>query len=351
MFDFRSFLFFSLCVLLPLQAAADRTQVEIIGSSTLYPLAKAVAERASQSPGGGDYDIKATGTVAGISLFCAGAGLEHPDILNASRRMGAPDIDRCKRNGVNELVEVKVGYDGISLAIASQGKDFALSTRDIYLALAKQVPDPSGGARLVANPYHSWSQVDPKLPDAPIMVLGPPKSSGTRDAFAELAMESGCGQFEVIRQMFGRDRDRFKATCDAIRTDGAYREAGEDDEAIVAELLKDPRLIGIFGFHFLDENKPRLKAVPIEGVEPSLRSIGLGTYVLARPLFVYFKKSSLGNLPGIQRYVQEFTNEEAWSEKGYLKEDGLIPMLLAERQKYAYIAANLVDPVCPPFCR
>jgi phosphate transport system substrate-binding protein len=328
--------------------AGDR--VGVVGSSTLYPLAKAVAEKASESPEGNDYRIRATGTVAGISKFCAGAGPKYPDILNASRRMRAPEMETCRQSGVNAVVEVKVGYDGISLALSSQGKDFALTARDIYLALAARVPDPSGASRLVPNPYNKWSQVNPSLPDEAIRVLGPPKSSGTRDAFAELAMEAGCGQFKVVRDMTKRDRDRFASVCDSIRTDGAFREAGENDDVIVSELLRDPKLIGIFGFHFLESNKPNLKAATIEGVSPSLQSIADGTYPLARPLFVYFKKANLDRVPGIWRYVQEFTSENAWSEKGYLKKDGLCPMLLEERQKYAYIAENLVDPGCPPFC-
>jgi phosphate transport system substrate-binding protein len=265
--------------------------------------------------------------------------------------MRMAEIESCKAHGVSDLVEVKVGYDGITLAMATEGADLAVGTRDLYRALAARVPDPAGGSGLVANPCTRWDQIDPALPATPIKVLGPPRSSGTRDAFVELAMQPGCGQFQAVRDRFGRDREAFARVCGTIRTDGVYREAGEDDDLIVTELLRDPKLIGIFGVHFLEANKPRLKAVRVEGTEPSLAAIATGNYVPARPLFVCFKKSNLDGFPSVQRYVQEFTSEEAWSEQGYLKDDGMIPMLLSERQKYAYIAKNLVDPSCPPFCR
>jgi phosphate transport system substrate-binding protein len=203
----------------------------------------------------------------------------------------------------------------------------------------------------VPNPYRSWHEVDPLLPKRPIAVLGPPQTSGTRDAFAELALEAGCGLFPEVRQAAGRDRKKLGEICRTIRADGVYRDAGEDDAALVESLVADPGLIGIFGYHFLEANKTRLKAVAVDGELPSRDGIASGQYPLGRGLYVYYKKSSLERLPAIGRYVDELTSEGAWGEQGYLLNGGLVPMMLDERQKYAYIADNHVDPGCPPFCR
>jgi phosphate transport system substrate-binding protein len=338
-----------LCAFSTLSATA-RDQVSVVGSSILHALSEAVAIHASKSPDGRDFRIEDTGTLPGIDLFCAGNGLEHPDILIASRRMLSMDVDACRTNGVTEMVEVKIGYDGITLAQSVAAPAMDVSTPDLYLALAAQVPDPSGSGALVPNPYRSWHEVDPRLPDRPIRVLGPPATSGTRDAFGELAMEAGCGLFNEVRQAAGRDRKQLARICRNIRKDGVYQETGDDDSALAKALTDDPSLIGIFGYSVLQSGAGRLRAIAVDGEIPTRETVASGSYPLGRGLFVYYKRANLERLPAIGGYVDELTSEEAWSESGYLQKAGLVPMTLDERRKYAFIADHHVDPVCPPFC-
>lgn len=327
-----------------------RNHVDVVGSSTLYPLAVAVAKQVKDRVQTADYRIKSTGTVAGIDLFCRGNGLDAPDVLNASRRMRPEDIEGCERHGVKDLVEVKVGYDGVTLANSVDSLDLYLTRRDLYLALAARVPDPAGSSGLVANPYRTWNQVNAGLPAVEIQVLGPPRTSGTRDSFEELALEGGCSGFPELMAIYHKNRKAFIQACRTIRSDGVYREAGEDDEEIAAELAKSRNLVGVFGFHFLEAHRETLKPVRVDDSEPTNLTIASGVYPLSRDLYVYFKTANLSRLPGIQQYIDEFTSEQCWSEKGYLKQQGMIPMLSPERQKYAYIAKNRVGPSCPPFC-
>ena len=305
------------------QAQSARDYVSIVGSSTVYPFATVVAEQFGKTSNYKTPKIESTGSGGGLKLFCAGVGVQHPDITNASRRIKASEVEMCNGNGVEEITEVKIGYDGIVMAHDKSAEQFDLSLKDVYLALAKQVPDPNGGDSLVDNPYQNWSDVNPDLPDSKIEVLGPPPTSGTRDAFVELAMEGGCEQIEMIEAMEG---DQKKVACHTIREDGAFVEAGENDNLIVQKLAANPKAVGIFGFSFLDQNTDKVKGLSIEGVEPTFEDIAAGDYPISRPLFFYVKKAHVGVIPGLKEYLTEFTSQNAMGEDGYLSDRGLIPL-------------------------
>ena len=313
-------------------AALARDYIAIVGSSTVYPFATVVAEQFGKTTKYKTPKIESTGSGGGLKLFCAGVGVEHPDITNASRRIKPSEQKTCAGNGIEEIVEVKIGYDGIAVANSRKAEQFNLTRRDLYLALAKDVPDPSGAEKLVANPYKTWKQVNPALPDKSIEVLGPPPTSGTRDAFVELVMESGCETFDWIEAMKHTDKDAFKKACFTIREDGAYIEAGENDNLIVQKLEANPNALGIFGFSFLDQNTDFIQGSSIEGVAPSFDAIADGSYPVSRPLFFYVKKAHVGVIPGITEYLAVFTSDQAWGDDGYLADKGLIPMPAAERQ-------------------
>jgi phosphate transport system substrate-binding protein len=261
-------------------------------------------------------------------------GVEHPDITNASRAIKKSEYDRCMANGVKEIVEVKIGYDGIVLANSKKAAPLKLTRKDIFLALAKDVPDPSGTEKLVPNPYKTWKDVNPALPVKSIEVLGPPPTSGTRDAFVELAMEGGAKSFGWIKAMKKTDSKKYKAVCHTVREDGVYVEAGENDNLIVQKLEANPNAVGIFGFSFLDQNMDKLQGSFVDGVQPTFDAIADGEYPVSRPLFFYVKKAHAEVIPGMKEYLQEFTSEKAWGPDGYLTEKGMIPMPDAERTKY-----------------
>jgi phosphate transport system substrate-binding protein len=267
--------------------------------------------------------------------------VEHPDITNASRRIKKSEVETCAANGVADVVEVKVGYDGIVLANAKSAKPLSLTRKDIFLALAKSVPNPDKEGELVANPYKMWNEVNPDLPAAKIEVLGPPPTSGTRDAFAELAMEGGCKQFDWIKAMKKQDKKKYKALCHGVREDGAYIEAGENDNLIVQKLEKNPNALGIFGFSFLDQNADKVQGSKIDGMDPTFEAIADGSYPVSRPLYFYVKKAHVGTIPGISEYLAEFTSEKAWGDEGYLTDKGMIPMPREEREKFASDAKSL----------
>jgi len=331
--------------------AAAELPVQVAGSVTFQPLAQEVARRASLSPAGADYSLNPKGTLAGISAFCGGSGPAFPEILNASRRMREAEVAECKAQGVEAIVEVKIGYDGVALAAAATGPKLALGVRDLYLALARQVPDPKGGDRLVPNPYRSWREVNADLPDTPIRVIASAAATGTRDSFAELGLEAGCAQSDVVRRITGRNRHRMAELCRPLREDGVWRELPGTAADLAQALGEDPQAVGVTGWHALSVQRPALKGLAVEGVPPSPLAIASGAYALTRPVFVYFKKDNLDSLPAIQRYVAEVTSDAAWGEDGYLTAAGLVPMTLDERQKYGYIAEHWVEPACPPFCR
>ncbi len=325
----------------PAVAATGRDYIAIVGSSTVYPFATTVAEQFGKTTHFKTPKIESTGSGGGMKLFCAGLGIETPDITNASRRIKKSEYEKCRKNGVREITEVKIGYDGIVLANSKQAPRMSLSKRDIFLALAAEVPAPQGDGKLVANPYRTWKEVNPSLPDTRIEVLGPPPTSGTRDAFVELAMQGGCSTFDWIRALKKTDKARFKTICHTIREDGAYIEAGENDNLIVQKLETNPRALGIFGFSFLDQNGDRIQGSLVDGEAPTFDNIASGRYPVSRPLFFYVKDAHVGVVPGMREYIAEFTSDRAWGEDGYLADKGLIPMPAGEREKYRADAAAL----------
>jgi len=320
--------------------AMARDTISIVGSSTVYPFATVVAERFGRT-GNSTPKIESTGSGGGMKLFCQGVGTQHPDITNASRRMKKSEFELCQSNGVKDITEVKVGFDGIVIANSVKGQQIDLSLRDIFLALAKDVPNPKGGEELVANPYKTWKDVNPALPNVKIEVLGPPPTSGTRDAFNELAIEGGCKTFPWLKAIKSEDKSKYKAICRSVREDGAYVEAGENDNLIVQKLEKNPDAYGVFGYSFLDQNRGVVQAANVGGVEPTFEAIGSGEYPVSRSLFFYVKKAHVGVIPGIEGYVKEFTSEKAWGNEGYLGEKGLIPLGDDTRKAMAKQARSL----------
>jgi len=318
-----------------------RDTINIVGSSTVFPFATTVAEKFGNTTEFNTPKIESTGSGGGLKLFCTGVGVEHPDITNASRRIKVSEYEKCQENGVEDIVEVKIGYDGIALANAKEAEELDLSLRDIFLALAKDVPNPDGSEELVANPYETWKDVNPDLPAIDIEVLGPPPTSGTRDAFAELAMEGGCKSFDWIKEMKQEDKSKYKAVCHGIREDGAYVEAGENDNLIVQKLDANPEALGIFGFSFLDQNRDKIQGSMIDGVKPTFDSIKSGDYPVSRSLYFYVKKAHAGTIPGIEEYVAEFTSDNAWGPEGYLADKGLIPLPEDMREKVASSAQDM----------
>ena len=314
-------------------AAEARDQVRIVGSSTVFPFSTTVAEQFGNSSDFKTPVVESTGTGGGLKLFCAGLGVEHPDITNASRRIKQSEVDLCAKNGVIDITEVRFGFDGIVLANSKESPAMRITLRQLFLALAKDVPANEDGSELMANPYTTWGEIDASLPNVAIEVLGPPPTSGTRDAFTELALEGGCKSFAGIVALRMEDRNRYKGVCHGIREDGAYVEAGENDVLIIQKLIANPDAFGIFGFSFLDQNADRVQGSRIGEIEPTFEAISEGRYPISRSLFFYVKDAHVGVIPGIAEYVEEFTAERAWSEDGYLADKGLIPLSDEDRQK------------------
>ncbi len=322
--------------------AAGRDYISIVGSSTVYPFATVVAEQFGKTSGFKTPKIESTGSGGGFKLFCDGAGIETPDITNASRRMKKSEYEACMENGVDEIVELKIGYDGIVLANSKKAPAMKVTRKALFLALAKNVPDPNGSETLVPNPYKTWNDIDAGLPAVKIEVLGPPPTSGTRDAFLELVMEEGAQAFPFVEAMKKKDEKKlFRPVAHTIREDGAYIEAGENDNLIVQKLEANPNTFGIFGFSFLDQNTDRVQGAIVEGTAPTFENIAAAQYPVSRPLFCYVKKAHVGKVPGIQEYLAEFSSEKAWGMEGYLADKGLIPMPDAERAKFGSDARTL----------
>jgi phosphate transport system substrate-binding protein len=321
-------------------AQTGRDYVYVVGSSTVYPFATVVAERFGRSTEFKTPKIESTGSGGGLKLFCDGVGVDYPDITNSSRAIKASEVETCASNGVTEIIEVKIGYDGIVLANAVGADTFELTREDIFLALAKEVPGDAEG-ELIENPYQTWADVNPKLPATRIEVLGPPPTSGTRDAFVELAMEGGCKATPWIAALKNSDKNRYKSICHTIREDGSFVEAGENDNLIVQKLQANPDALGIFGFSFLDQNMEKVKGSKVDGVVPTFDAIADGDYPVSRPLFFYAKKAHVDVIPGLRGFLREFTSERAWGEEGYLSDRGLIPMPDAERAEVAAAVRDL----------
>jgi phosphate transport system substrate-binding protein len=310
--------------------ALARDQIRIVGSSTVYPFTTAVAEQFGKSGAGKTPVVESTGTGGGMKLFCAGVGEGHPDLTNASRAMKKSEFEECQKNGVKDIVEIKVGIDGLTIAHSKAGPPIKLTMEQVFLALAAQVPDKDG--KLVDNPHKNWSDIDPSLPKTKIEVLGPPPTSGTRDSFHELFMEVGAKKVEGLKEL-QKDAKAFEKVWKSIRKDGAFVEAGENDNVIVQKLEANKNAYGIFGYSFLEENTAKLKGVPIDGVEPAYDSISSGKYKGARPLFVYVKKQHVGLVPGIDKFVAEYTSSKALSKDGYLARKGLVSLPKADLDK------------------
>ena len=309
-----------------------RDFVRAVGSSTVYPFATAVAEQAAKADGGKSPVIESTGTGAGMKLFCAGVGAAHPDIENASRRMKASEYEECKKNGVTDVVEIQVGLDGIAFGEAKGGPGMALTPTDVYKALAAK---PFGKP----NTAKTWKDVNPALPAIPILVYGPPSTSGTRDALAELILTKGCDSDAAMKALKESNADEHKKTCTDVRDDGAYVDSGENDNLIVQKISQNPKAVGVFGFSFLEENMDKLKGITMSGVEPTYATISDFSYPGARPLYIYVKKAHLNAIKGLSDYVAEWA--KSWGPDGLLKAKGMVIAPEDVRAKNADIAAKM----------
>ena len=313
-------------------AAEARDQIRIVGSSTVFPFSTAVAEQFGKTSSFATPVVESTGSGGGMKLFCSGVGEGHPDMTNASRRIKKSEFENCTNNGIG-ITEVKIGFDGIVLANSKAGPSISLTLPQVFQALAKEVPM---NGKLVANPYKMWSDIDPSLPKTKIEVLGPPPTSGTRDAFVEIAMEGGCKELAGAKELGLK-----KKACHVIREDGAFIEAGENDNLIVQKLEANPAAFGIFGFSFLDQNSDKVKGAKVNGTSPEFEEIAAGNYPISRSLFFYVKKQHVGVIPGIKEFVAEFTSEKAWGPEGYLADKGLIPLPDSDRKAMAQQAQGL----------
>ena len=311
--------------------ALARDQIRIVGSSTVYPFTTTVAENFGKTSGMKTPVVESTGTGGGMKLFCAGVGEDSPDLTNASRRIKKSEFEDCNKNGVTDIVEVKIGFDGLTIAASKDAPDMKLTKQQIFMALAKQVPDKDG--KLIDNPYKMWSDIDASLPKEKIEVLGPPPTSGTRDSFMELALEAGALKFKSLEDLKKSDAKAFEAVWKSIREDGGYVEAGENDNLIVQKLQANPAALGIFGYSFLEENASTIKGTEIDGVAPSYEAIASGDYKMARPLFVYAKKQHVGIVPGMAEFVAEYVSDKALGTDGYLADKGLIALPEADAEK------------------
>lgn len=296
--------------------SGSRDSIRAVGSSTVYPFAKQVAESFARSyPEYKSPLIESTGTGGGVQLFCSGVGADTPDMANASRRMKPAEFDKCLGNGVADIIELQVGLDGIAFASKQGGIDLNLSPKIVYEALA-------------ANPYgreqttETWADVDPSLPDVPILVYGPPSTSGTRDALKELVLEAGCDTDPAMEALKESDPDRHQQICTEVRSDGAYSDQGEQDNLIVQKIEANPRSVGIFGYSYLEENLDKVQGLPMNGVDPTYENIASFDYPGARPLYVYVKKAHLRAIPGLPEYLREWPKN--WDSEGRLAKVGLV---------------------------
>ncbi len=330
-------------------AAFARNEIRAVGSSTVYPFATTVAEQFGKTGGGKTPVVESTGTGGGFKLFCAGVGEATPDISNASRPMKKAEFEDCQKNGVKDIVEIKIGLDGIVLAHAKNAPEFSLMPEEIFLALAKDIHDEN--LKFIPNPHKTWQNVDPMLPDSKIEVLGPPPTSGTRDAFLELIMEraaKGIGGYREIKEADEKNGTKdYEKIWKSIRQDGAFVEAGENDNLIVQKIEANPNAVGIFGFSFLEENKNKIKGVLVGGVEATYENIATGKYPASRALFIYVKKAHVGVIPGMKEFLAEFVSTKAIGEDGYLVKKGLIAMPKEEIEKAAKVAAELTAMAAP----
>lgn len=318
------------CLALMCGAALARDQIRIVGSSTVYPFTTAVAEQLGKTGGVKTPVVESTGTGGGMKLFCEGVGVNFPDATNASRRMKIGEFQTCQKNGVKDIVEIMIGYDGLTIAHSKKTPPLKLTRAQIFLAIAKNVPGPDG--KLIPNPYKTWNQIDPSLPNKPIEVLGPPPTSGTRDSLHELVLEPGAEQIPAMKALKASDRKAFDAAWKTLREDGAYIEAGENDNVIVQKLESNPNAFGVFGFSFLEENIAKIQGVTVDGVAPNMDSISSLKYGPSREMFVYIKKAHIGVVRGLDKFAAEYVSEKAAGEGGYLERKGLVPVSKQKRE-------------------
>ena len=338
----KKLFFLSLLNFVFIYSVTSRDQINIVGSSTVYPFSTVVAENFGNKTGIKVPKIESTGSGGGMKLFCKGLGTGHPDITNASRRIKKNEFNQCKENGI-DVVEIKVGYDGIVIANSKKAKLLNLTKRQIFLALAKQVPEGNKeGGNLVDNPNKKWSDIDPNLPNKKIEVLGPPPTSGTRDAFNELAIEGGCKTFPKLKAIKKQDKKKYKAICRAVREDGAFIEAGENDNLIVQKLVENENAFGVFGFSFLIENEDKIQGSTVDGKAPTMETIADKSYGVSRPLYFYVKLAHVDVIPGIREFLAEYTSEDSWGPGGYLEERGMIPMPENEREFFKKNAEEII---------
>jgi len=332
----RKAAFATLVAAISIPAAADaRTQMRAVGSSTVYPFAKVVAERiARANPRLGTPIIESTGTGAGMKLFCGGVGERFTDVENASRRMKASEAKLCQQNGVSQITEIQVGIDGISFATAKASPFRSLTQREIYMAIAKT---PFGKP----NRAKTWHDINASLPNVPIRIYGPPPTSGTRDALGELIMTPPCEANAAMAALKKSNETKFKATCTGVREDGGYVEAGENDNLIVQKIESNAGTIGIFGFSYLEENQDKLRGIPINGVNPTYDTISTFKYPGARPLYIYLKNAHANAIPAVRAYAAEFTKESAFGPNGYLRRSGLISAPNGTRARSQQLARAL----------
>jgi phosphate transport system substrate-binding protein len=329
--------------------ALARDQIKVVGSSTVFPYSQAAAEEFGKKSGQKPPVVESTGTGGGMKIFCQGIGEGNPDVTGASRAMKKSEWELCTKNGVTDVTEIQLGYDGLSIAQSKKGKPMDLTEAQIFLALAAEVPD---GDKLVSNPYKKWSDIDPSLPDVAITAYGPPPTSGTRDAFVELTMHDGCKALDYFKKKKGEmgkaDFEKLVGEkCTPMRQDGPFIEAGENDNLIVQRIEADPNAVGIFGYSFLYENQDKLQGVKIEGISPSFDTIADGRYPIARPMFIYIKNAHRQVIPGLTDFVVEYTSDDSMGPDGYLHERGLVvlsPELLKEMQDRAKSAEKMAAP-------
>jgi phosphate transport system substrate-binding protein len=325
-------------ILLITTVAQARDQIRIVGSSTVYPFATVVAEKFGISTKFKTPVVESTGSGGGLKIFCQGIGPSQIDITNSSRRIKGREVKKCAKNGITDITEVKIGYDGIVIANSKKAEKMNLNRKHIWLALGKNV---MVNGEIIPNPHKTWKDVDPSLPNTKIEVLGPPPTSGTRDAFVELALEGGCKKFQSIKKIKKTDKKAFKRLCHTIREDGIYIEAGENDNLIISKLEENTKAFGVFGYSFLDQNKDRLQGSIVEDNAPTFENISSGKYPISRSLYFYIKNAHVGKIPGISEYIAEFTSEKSFGTDGYLQEKGLIPSPDAERAKIRTNALGL----------
>ena len=312
----------ALVAVFAITSVVEAREIRIVGSSTVYPFTTIVGETFA-AEGNTAPVIESTGTGGGMKLFCAGVGDSHPDFTNASRAIKSSEVEKCKANGITPL-EMMVGYDGIVFANSKASGVLEITPRELFQALAKDVPQDNG--KLVPNPFTHWNQINPKFPNVKIEVLGPPPSSGTRDAWSELVMEKGCKTYDWVKAMKKKDKKAYKGICHGVREDGAYIEAGENDNLIIQKLANNPNAFGVFGYSFLDQNTDVIQGSPISGVVPTFESIADGSYPASRGLYVYAKKEHMGVIPGMTEFMELYLSDDIAGADGSLGDAGLIPL-------------------------